>query len=376
MHSQPPARLPTLTIVWHEAGNENYNDRYVSLRDCFNLEVLGPNRFMGKAFGRSADPSVSLLPSFFTGHWLTYLSLPVLWRIWRRPPSVLHIHQEPHSLMAFFACLFCRSKSVFLESSVINSKGNLRGWNVLERWVYRRVDCVLPKNPEVAEVLVSRGCPRDKITAPVGNGVSRQSYAPMDRAEARRYMAAKFGVDVGGEPGRLCLGYAGRIWEAKGLRLLADLKRQTNVDVWVCGEVRDQALRDDLLASGVQCFPALKKADLRCFYSALDIFVLPSLPTPGWREQFGRVCAESIYCGTVAIGSRVGGIPMVVGEAQTFTAGSNDEAMHLVEALTDKGARDRCLAWQQGHIEKHFSWDAIARQMQGFHTAQCMDGVG
>ena len=372
MHSSSRSRLPTLTIIWHEAGNDNYNDRYVSLRDYFSLEVLGPNRFMGKDFRKSADPSVSLLPSFFTGHWLTYLSLPILWRIWRRPPTVLHIHQEPHSLMAFFACLFGRSKSIFLESSVINSKGNFRGWNVLEKWVYRRVDRVLPKNPEVAEVLVSRGCPRNKITVPVGNGVSRRSYAPMDRFEARRHMAAKFGADV---PGRLCVGYAGRIWEAKGLRLLAEIKRQMNVDLWVCGEIRDQALHDDLRASGVHCFPALKQADLRCFYSALDLFVLPSLPTPGWREQFGRVCAESIYCGTPAIGSHVGGIPMVVGEAQTFLPGSVDEAMQRIAELTDKDARDRCLAWQQEHIETHFSWDAIARQLHQFHAERFMEGL-
>lgn len=362
--------LPTLTLIWHEAGNDNYQDRYASLRNYFRLDVLGPDRFMGKGFDGPADPSVSLMPAILTNHWLTYLSIRMLWRLWRRPADVLHVHQEPHSLTAFFACVFSRSKRIFLESSAINMKGHFRGWNVLERWVYRRVDCVLPKNPEVAQILESRGCPSSKLTAPVGNGVSQHSYAPMKRADAQMHMASKFGATVGESPGRLLIGYAGRIWEPKGLRLLAVIKRHLDVDVWMCGEVTDQALQDDLRAAGVHCFPALKKADLRCFYGALDLFVLPSLSTPGWREQFGRACAESIFCGTPAIGSRVGGIPMVVGSAQTFVPGSVDGLMALVSELSDQEKRHRCLEWQRSHIEKHFSWDAIAKQVRQIYDSR------
>ncbi len=48
--------------------------------------------------------------------------------------------------------------------------------------------------------------------------------------------------------------------------------------------------------------------ELYKFYSAADIFCIPSL----YEEGFGRVILEALACGTPVIGSKKGGIPEVV----------------------------------------------------------------
>ena len=54
---------------------------------------------------------------------------------------------------------------------------------------------------------------------------------------------------------------------------------------------------------------------MRDLYNAADIFVLPSISTRMWKEQFGMVLAEAMACGTAVISTTSGSIPEVVGDA-------------------------------------------------------------
>jgi glycosyltransferase involved in cell wall biosynthesis len=56
-----------------------------------------------------------------------------------------------------------------------------------------------------------------------------------------------------------------------------------------------------------------------------DILVLPSRRTSTWEEQFGRVLVEAMSQGTVAVGSRTGSIPEVIG-SEDLTFEENDDA--------------------------------------------------
>jgi glycosyltransferase involved in cell wall biosynthesis len=358
---------PKLALLWHEAGNPLYHDRFRALSQNFELTVVGPKTFQGQHFDGKADGFTLLLfPAWLTGHWLTFISLPLWWFVLRRRDfEVLYVHEEPHSLMAFLLALAKGRRKLVLESSAINHKGNLRGFNFLEAFVYRRVDRIFPKNPEVGDVLVARGAARAKIGAPVGNGVDRNSFDVVPKAQARAELAARqpqFEKALQSDP--LLVGYAGRIWVPKGLDLLAALGSRPGIERALCGEVFDPPLARELEDAGCILLPKLGMTDLRLFYSALDLFILPSLSTPGWREQFGRVCIEAIYCGTPAIGSAVGGIPMVIGADNTFPPGDFEAAFALVDGLRDPQARADLLARQTRHVEAHFSWSAIAGQVR------------
>jgi glycosyltransferase involved in cell wall biosynthesis len=59
----------------------------------------------------------------------------------------------------------------------------------------------------------------------------------------------------------------------------------------------------------------LRGHDRHVAYAAADGLVLPSLPTPRWLEQFGRVIPEAFAFGLPVIGSDSGAIPEVVGDA-------------------------------------------------------------
>ncbi|MDO6681327.1 MULTISPECIES: glycosyltransferase family 4 protein [unclassified Oceanobacter] len=348
-----------MCLIWHEAGNDLYQDRFSALSKLFDLKVYGPRKFMGKTFQEISKKewSSALFDCFLVMHWLTYFSYKMIRSVRKERFDIIYIHEEPHSLLAFFIVIFCPAKVRVLETSVINMKGNFKGFNFLEKIVYKKIDAILPKNKEVAQVLVARGADKNKIYSPIGNGVSKETFDVVDKIKARKKM---FGDSF---EGKLVLGFAGRIWQPKGLEILIPLAQENNYKVIVCGGVLDDWLLDKLKKSGVLYIGELKKNELNCFYSSLDIFILPSLNTPYWREQFGRVCAEAIYCGTPAIGSNVGGIPMVIGEQNTFEAGDIDSLRAKIKNLRDDQMRVDKLQEQHEHVVENFSWSAIANQV-------------
>lgn len=353
-----------LTLVWHEAGNELYHDRFRSLSQHFSLRAVGPVRFRGKVFADidHVNFQIKLYNSAFNRHWLSYLSLGLIASIVKDRSDILYVHEEPHSVTAFLCALIKRKKVLVLETSLINYKGNFRGLNLFERFVYHRCDAIFPKNAEVAEILKKRGANPALIRSPMGNGVARASFEPVPRDQARAKLRRDF-PQFNPPPEQTLLGFAGRIWHPKGLRLLVDAANAAGMHLVICGPVIDHDLLEYLQKEGATILPELNKKQLPCFYSSLDLFALPSLPTPGWREQFGRVCAEAIYCGTPAIGSDIGGIPGVVMDRATFSAGSMTALTEKLKSLATSSARDELHHDQLTHIEQNFTWDALAQRV-------------
>jgi glycosyltransferase involved in cell wall biosynthesis len=79
-------------------------------------------------------------------------------------------------------------------------------------------------------------------------------------------------------------------------------------------ELEEQA--EKLGVSGRTRFvPAMGQDKLPGYLNCLDVLVLPSLTTPQWKEQFGRVIIEAQACGVPVIGSDSGAIPEVIGKA-------------------------------------------------------------
>lgn len=352
-----------LHLVWHEAMNDLYQDRFISLTKYFDLYVYGPATFQGKTWKGSRYP-VKKYSSWLSNHWLTYFSVLMIFELRRKMPKILYIHEEPHSLTAFLICLFCTKSKILLESSAINLKGNLYRKNPLEQFVYQRVHALFPKNEEVRDILLARGARRDSLKNPIGNGVSEESFHEIDKLKARGILLPlNSGLDGVFSRNLTIVGYAGRIWEPKGLRSLIPPLQSGVFQLIFCGQIVDRQLYDDLIDAGAVYVGELDRETLPIFYSACDIFILPSIGSPTWREQFGRVCAEAIYCGTPAIGSAIGGIPMVVGSEYSFTPGSSQEISRLVLSLGKIDRYKKAMNFQQNHIMANFSWDSLAARV-------------
>ena len=60
--------------------------------------------------------------------------------------------------------------------------------------------------------------------------------------------------------------------------------------------------------------------------------VVPSLTTPQWKEQYGRIIAEAMACGVPVVGSDSGAIPEVIGDAGLVV--SENDPMALADALS------------------------------------------
>ncbi|MEI7732783.1 MAG: glycosyltransferase, partial [Verrucomicrobiota bacterium] len=53
-------------------------------------------------------------------------------------------------------------------------------------------------------------------------------------------------------------------------------------------------------------------AEMPLYMNAADFVVLPSVSTPKWKEQYGRVLPEAMACGKIVVGSRSGAIPELI----------------------------------------------------------------
>ncbi len=82
------------------------------------------------------------------------------------------------------------------------------------------------------------------------------------------------------------------------------------------------------------CFPgALPYDRMPEAFRAADVFVLPSIATPEWQEQFGMSLIEAMACGLPVISTWSGAIPEIVGDAGILC--QPNDSLGLYAALKD-----------------------------------------
>ena len=115
------------------------------------------------------------------------------------------------------------------------------------------------------------------------------------------------------------IGYIGRIIEEKGLSSVLNSMRELpqKVVFIVVGEgnyleTLIQEVKELGLEDRFYHFDSVDDFEVNKYISLLDVFILPSLTTETWKEQFGRVIAEAMSCSVPVIGSSSGAIPEVL----------------------------------------------------------------
>jgi glycosyltransferase involved in cell wall biosynthesis len=355
-----------LMILWHAGAIDVYYDRYTALRQYFDrVYVVVPG-----GWREVQDVPEDRDGIFFikTSAMFTFHPLPIIHHQLRRiiadvEPDYLYLHEEPHSLSAFQAALIARRLSIpfCVDSALINMRLFLGGCNRLEQYIYRHADRVYYRNDNCREVLVKRNCPVDKLAGPMPNGVSTRAFRPLDRHEKEGFLKERGIRTLEG----FVIGFAGRIVPEKGIDLLLDLADEdTRVRVCLCGDLEDDRYRERILDHPrVEWFGRLNREDLNAFYNVCEVTVLPSRPTRGWTEQFGRVLIESIMAGTPALGSRIGMIPEIIGEENAFDPLSYHEFRERIYDFMDVDWREKVLAAQRNHVGDNYTWEVIARRV-------------
>jgi glycosyltransferase involved in cell wall biosynthesis len=95
-----------------------------------------------------------------------------------------------------------------------------------------------------------------------------------------------------------------------------------------------------------------------------DVLVGPSVTTPRWKEQFGRMLVEAMACGVPVIGSTSGEIPNVIGDAGLVVPEGDSVALRAAIArLRDDPAEGHDLGEHgRARVLALFTQEAVARR--------------
>jgi glycosyltransferase involved in cell wall biosynthesis len=353
--------------VSRAAGRLRYHP--LAERPDLDVHLVVPTRW--HQFGRTveADPpddrgiTVHPLPVWFqnAGPMSWYLHVyPGLRRIMREvKPHVVHLWEEPWSIVALQACLLKGDASLVMEVDQNLLKRLPPPFEAIRKYVLRRTEHVLARSPLAASVVWAKGY-RGPVSY-VGYGVDQTTFHP-----------SRHPPELETAERRLRLGYVGRLIADKGLDDALDAMAcaQVPVDLTIMGEGPHEAsLRARVRRLGLQDHVTFQRwgapADVARFIQGLDALILLTRTTRSTLEQFGRVIVEAQSCGVPVIGSSSGAIPSVIGAGGWVVPERDPQA--LAELLNTIGtdAEARRLRGEAGrkNVATRFTYDAIARDL-------------
>lgn len=280
-----------------------------------------------------------------------------LWRLLGQDWDVLDLHEEPFALataevLAIRAVR--RSRMPYLLYSAQNiDKRYPPPFRWLERCALRHARAVSVCNTQAGEIVKRKGL--TGRAALVGLGVDTAAFTPAASRPSSRTATR--------------VGYVGRLAPHKGVHVLIKaiaLEPALTLVIAGAGPQEDElhALADHVGAGDrIEFVGSLTQTALPDFYRGLDVLALPSLTTPAWVEQFGRVAVEAMSCGTPVVASDSGALPDVVGGAGLLVppgdARAWAEALRRVGAEPDLSAR----MTTEGIVRaRAYDWDAIGEE--------------
>ena len=91
------------------------------------------------------------------------------------------------------------------------------------------------------------------------------------------------------------------------------------------------------------------------------MLAVPSVPVPGWLEQFGRVVVEGQAAGVPAVASASGALPDVVGDTGLLVPPGDPGALGaaLARFLDEPGPVGAAPGRGSGHVGR-YSWASVA----------------
>ena len=326
----------------------------------------------------STDPRTVALPALFHGHnhLHFYRGLAALLDVER--PDLVHADEEPYSAVTGQVAALCAKRAIpFVFFAWQNLAKRLPPpFGVLKSAVFARAAGGIAGTERAGSVLRGAGFTGPLAVIPQ-MGVDPERFRPDPVARAR--VRERLGI----ADGTVVLGYVGRLVPEKGVDLiLAAAAEISGVALVVVGsgpdEDRLRRLSAELgIADRTHLVGSVPSTSVSEWLAALDILVLPSLTTRGWREQFGRVLVEAMACGLAVVGSDSGEIPSVIGDAGVVVEeGSAAELRAALKRLLEDGAeRARLGEAARARVVGAFSQNAVVEATLTFHR-RVVDAAG
>ncbi|WP_315767331.1 MULTISPECIES: glycosyltransferase [unclassified Bradyrhizobium] len=378
MSNRMPIRIVSIahTAASSEAGFLRY--RSLAARTNIDLHLVMPA--VWKEFGRTivAEPpraegfSIHVLPIRLpqAGPMKWYLHFyPALRHLLSEiDPDVIHLWEEPWSVVALQAQLLRRRAAVVLEVDQNILKRLPPPFETIRGFVLGRTDHILSRSPDATEVV--RACGYTGPVTPIGYGVDLATFVPSAEPVSTPRTRP------------LTIGYVGRLVEEKGLDDALDAIAQATSPVLLnlMGEGPDEVrLRRRAKALGLGDCVTFRgwgsPQKVAAFLQELDALVLLTRTTKAVREQFGRVIIEAQACGIPVIGSSGGAIPDVVREGGWIVPERDPESLRqLLDRLAADPAVLRAKASAaRANVLARFTYDAVATAIEAACRAAASD---
>ncbi len=279
-----------------------------------------------------------------------------LWRALGEEWDVIDIHEEPFALATAEILLLRRLRRQRAPYVLYSAQNIEKRYPLPFRWLERRAlrnaAGISVCNADAGRICVRKGLSAQPQVIPLGieTGTLRTT-----------------GPREAPPPGPVVVGYAGRLADHKGVQVLLDAAaRDASIKVRLAGAgPAEAALRrrtsELALDERVRFLGPLSGDALAAFYADVDVVAVPSLVTPGWVEQFGRVAVEAMAAGTPVVATATGALPEVVGDAGVLVPAGDAEALaSALGAVVSDPDRYRSLSAAAITRASSCTWESIA----------------
>lgn len=323
------------------------------------------------------------LPAYFAGDGGLYFYNPrQLGKILKSSnPDIIHLEEEPWTPLAgetSFLTSRLGAKLVFFSWENLDVSLNL--WRTfVEKYVFRRAAMAIVGNRGARERLTRRGFSGPIEVLPQFGVDVEKFKSPASPAGGRNPKVKSNELkNVMGLSG-FVVGFVGRLTPEKGLEILFRAMAKVGGD-WsllllsTSSELPDyfQKLAKELgIMTRIKLAVGVPHDKFPEYFGCMDTAVLPSLTTPTWVEQFGRVLVEALACGVPVIGSSSGAIPEVIGGAGLiFAEGKEEELAEKISLLVKDVILREQLSWAgQERVSRLYSNSVIAEKTHAFYQS-------
>ena len=370
-------------VISHSCVTDVNQQQFVALQQIPEIEVclIVPARWRSEYTGKPQIPAllpsvnfpVLLLPIMLPGqvslHFYTHLAVR---RLKRFHPDVILSTQEPWSLSGLQAVLLARLLQVPLvfqtNQNILKRYPFPFSW--IERASYQTAAIALAYSEEARQVMLKKGLKRPSQVVPYGTDLSLFQSRPGSPLRHKLKLTDK-----------VVLGYMGRLVPEKGLNTLIlavksilSQKPDFPLTILIVGTgseelaLKQQAQKLEIDSHFIFA-GAVPHNQAGEYMNCMDIFVLPSLTMPNWKEQFGRVIIEAMACGVPVVGSDSGQIPILINETGGGLVFKEDHAEDLAAKLSrlldDSEERVQLGKTGQEAVRASYTYEAVAQQLHG-----------